>query len=187
MTLSDEIRQRVTCREFLEAHGIAVDRRGFCRCPLHGEKTASLKVYEPPTRGWHCHGCHKGGSVIDLCMYFYNLRSPLEAMQRLDADFGLNLIQGKLTEQERQEQQAEITRRQHEHEEREQREKAAYERYLDALFAWLDNERTIDEERPEGPLDDFTDAFCKALVRKCELQYALDCAEDDYMAARRRD
>ena len=46
--------------------------RGMVKCPIHQEKTASLKVY-PNTNSWYCFGCHKGGSTIDFVMYINNL------------------------------------------------------------------------------------------------------------------
>jgi len=39
--------------------------RGFICCPMHGEDTPSLKVYEN-TNSWHCFGCKKGGDQISF-------------------------------------------------------------------------------------------------------------------------
>lgn len=38
------------------------------KCPLHKDKTASLKVYLN-TNSWYCFGCGKGGSPIDYIMH----------------------------------------------------------------------------------------------------------------------
>lgn len=32
-------------------------------CPIHREKTPSLKIY-PNEQTWYCYGCHKGGNII---------------------------------------------------------------------------------------------------------------------------
>ena len=56
-------------------------KRGFVKCPLHGEKTGSLKVYEH-TNSWYCFGCAKGGSVIDLVIGLDNC-STKEAIDKL--------------------------------------------------------------------------------------------------------
>ena len=67
-TVAEIIKSRVTSRQLLEHVGVPVLKNGFACCPLHGEKTPSLKVYADPQRGWHCFGCGRGGTVIDLCM-----------------------------------------------------------------------------------------------------------------------
>lgn len=36
-------------------------------CPFHKEKTPSFMV-SPAKRAWHCHGCGKGGGVVDFVM-----------------------------------------------------------------------------------------------------------------------
>ena len=58
------IRDSVTMDQILSLYGYTT-KHGFMRCPFHGEKTASLKVYQG-TGGWHCYGCGRGGSVIDF-------------------------------------------------------------------------------------------------------------------------
>ena len=45
------IRDTVTMDQILQLYGYTT-KRGFMRCPFHGEKTASLKVYRG-TGGWH--------------------------------------------------------------------------------------------------------------------------------------
>ena len=59
------ITRSVSAADMAKALGLKPNRAGFCRCPLHGEKTASLKLY-PGDRGWYCFGCHQGGDVIRL-------------------------------------------------------------------------------------------------------------------------
>jgi DNA primase len=55
------------------------------RCPLHKEKEASFS-YDAEKNLWHCFGCGKGGSVIDLVMELENL-DYIEARKRV-ADIG---------------------------------------------------------------------------------------------------
>jgi hypothetical protein len=64
------IRDTVTMDQILQLYGYTT-KRGFMRCPFHGEKTASLKVYRG-TGGWHCYGCERGGSVVDFVMEHEN-------------------------------------------------------------------------------------------------------------------
>ena len=84
-----ECKSRLTMLEVSEGYGFHVNRAGFIPCPFHNEKTASLKIY-PGIRGWHCFGCHKGGSVIDFTRELFGL-SPLDAVKRLNQDFHLDL------------------------------------------------------------------------------------------------
>lgn len=83
-----EARRLVSAREIAELNGLHPNRRGFVCCPLHHEKTGSLKLYDDGH--WHCFGCNRGGSSIDLMAALYDL-TPLDAVRRLDADFHLNL------------------------------------------------------------------------------------------------
>lgn len=68
--------------------GSTVDRHGFCRCPFHNEKTASLKIY-PDTNSFYCFGCHASGDVIDFTARATN-KSPKEAAALLSELFHLN-------------------------------------------------------------------------------------------------
>ena len=60
------IRDSVTMDQILDIYGYHA-RHGFMVCPFHADKGPSLKVYKG-SRGWHCYGCHRGGSVIDFVM-----------------------------------------------------------------------------------------------------------------------
>ena len=62
------------------------------KCPLHDDKTGSLKPYLS-TNSFYCYGCGAGGTVIDFVAALHK-ETPLEAAKRLDADFGLGLFGG---------------------------------------------------------------------------------------------
>lgn len=55
--------------------GVEVPRSGFISCPLHVDRTPSLKVYETPERGWMCFSarCRRGGSIYDLAAALWGL------------------------------------------------------------------------------------------------------------------
>lgn len=82
----------VPMEEAAERYGLAPDRRGWCRCPFHSEKTPSFKIY-PGTGGFYCFGCGVGGDVLTFAEQMFHL-SPMEAARRLDADFGLGVLDG---------------------------------------------------------------------------------------------
>lgn len=67
----------------LRRHG----NRAWVRCPFHGERTASLCLYDGG-RGFYCYGCHAGGDAVGLYGKALNL-SPLDAALQLAADFGI--------------------------------------------------------------------------------------------------
>jgi DNA primase len=59
------LRNSITMRQVAEYYGFPIDRKGFIKCPFHGngtERTPSLKIYEG-FRGFHCKGCGIGGDV----------------------------------------------------------------------------------------------------------------------------
>jgi hypothetical protein len=73
-----------------ERAGIPLVRRGgglWACCPLHGEKTPSMKFYEGD-RGWACFGCHRGGDAVRLYAELYRVE-PVEAARMLAAAFGI--------------------------------------------------------------------------------------------------
>lgn len=84
-----ETRQLVPVRNAAELYGCRPNSAGFICCPLHGEKTPSMKLY-PGTGGFYCFGCGAGGSVIDFVAQLFNL-DPIGAVRRLDQDFRLHL------------------------------------------------------------------------------------------------
>jgi DNA primase len=89
--LFDAVRH-ITAIDAAERAGIPLVRRGgsyWACCPLHGEKTPSMKFYEGD-RGWACFGCHRGGDAIKLYEELYRVE-PVEAARMLAAAFGVTV------------------------------------------------------------------------------------------------
>lgn len=84
-----EIKQRVPTVDAARYYGFSPNRAGFIACPIHGERTPSLKLY-PGTGGWHCFGCQRGGSVIDFVAQVFDL-DMMGAVRKLNTDFALAL------------------------------------------------------------------------------------------------
>lgn len=93
MSLPDSIKLLVSMSDAAQFYGYEPNFAGFIKCPFHADKTASMKVYSGD-RGFHCFGCHTGGSVIDFVMKLFNL-SFWEACVRLNEDFRLGLTNDK--------------------------------------------------------------------------------------------
>ena len=63
MTNIDDIKRNHPLPEVVRQYGIEINRAGFCRCPFHNERTASMKIY---AQSFYCFGCGAGGDVIDF-------------------------------------------------------------------------------------------------------------------------
>lgn len=61
----EEIKQQNSMRDVIKRYGIKVNRSGFCLCPFHSEKTASMKIYKD---SFYCFGCHVGGDIFKFVM-----------------------------------------------------------------------------------------------------------------------
>lgn len=66
---TEEIKQSVSMRELVERYGIHIDRKGFCCCPFHKEKTGSMKVYK---ESYNCFGCGANGDIFSFVMRMEN-------------------------------------------------------------------------------------------------------------------
>lgn len=62
---TNEIKQSVSMREVVERYGIRIDRKGFCCCPFHKEKTPSMKIYKDSS---HCFGCGRSDDIFSFVM-----------------------------------------------------------------------------------------------------------------------
>lgn len=83
---SEELKSALSMADVVRQYGIHIDRKGFCKCPFHNEKTASMKVYKD---SFHCFGCHANGDIfsfvqrIDNCDFktaFITLGGTYESM-----------------------------------------------------------------------------------------------------------
>lgn len=52
-----------------------------CPLPDHDDGTPSFTVY-PKTQSWYCHGCHRGGSIVDFCMHYFGIKDSKEAAMK---------------------------------------------------------------------------------------------------------
>jgi hypothetical protein len=75
--------------EALTGHTVPRERK--INCPLHQDRTPSLHVYQQPENGWHCYGCHRGGTIYDLASAMWGLQTRgtefLELRARLRDQF----------------------------------------------------------------------------------------------------
>lgn len=183
-TDAEIIKSRVTSRQLLEHVGVRVHPNGFACCPLHGEKTASLKVYADPRKGWYCFGCGRGGTVIDLGMALWNTDFKGACVQ-LNEMFQLGLDTGNtLTAEEKQTLCERLRRGRKELERRRRRVQEAETAYWAAYDAWMKNERILDEQAPASPEEPISEDFADAAAHKAEIKEALELADEEWRKAR---
>ena len=169
-----EIKRLVPMTQAAPFYGVEVGTDGFCRCPFHGEKTASMKVYNGE-RGWHCFGCHEGGSVIDFVMKLFGL-SFVDAEKRLSDDFRLDLFTDDQDPQARQKARIAATERKKALEERNRQHLAVWQRYSDALEAFANADKLVNETTQRPPWE-WLSRHHKALQEIDRLWYELKDAE----------
>lgn len=162
---ADAVKRSVTARQVAELLGLEVDSHGFCKCPLHGEKTSSMKIY-PGSRGWYCFGCHQGGSVIDLVMAYYGLGLK-DAIRLLNDEFQLGFpIDGKASAEQEQEAKRRADQREAERKRRERTEKVRHEalmRYFDLSYEIAQMELDKKEYAPKTASEEWHPKFVNAL------------------------
>ena len=142
-----QIKAAVTCRQLLEHNGIRVNRQGFCVCPFHGDRDASLKVYGGE-RGWTCYGCHKGGDVINMAKELYGVGLS-GAVRRLNDEFTLRLpLDDGPSRKDRFLFRAGQIRRETEREREEHRKELEEKEYWDTFEMWQFMDRCVAELEP---------------------------------------
>ena len=167
---ASEIKRLVPMTQAAPFYGIEVGAGGFCRCPFHGERTGSMKVYDGD-RGWHCFGCHEGGSVIDFVMKLLGL-SFVDAQKRLDADFRLGLFHADDDADARQRAARAARERKKALEERDRKHRELWEVYNAALEEFSKADGLITEASYQLPYE-WTEEDLDALRRIDGLWYAL--------------
>lgn len=178
-----QIVDALPCETAVRSVGIEVNRAGFCHCPFHADRTASMKVY-PGNRGWYCFGCGAGGDVIDFVRQYYGLDFN-NAIEKIKQEFGIAVQQNApLSASDA------LLRRVCEEARRAQAKKAKREydaierRYWATFDKWLANEKTIDEKAPLSRDDDFDPDFVRAVVAREELRAELEDMEIEWRRAR---
>ena len=176
MDYANEIKSRVSMPEMMGRYGFELDRSGFCKCPLHGEKTGSFKAYSG-NRGFYCFGCGAHGSVIDFVMQYFGLNFT-DAISKINTDFSIGLPIGERISLR---QRREMERHQRERQEelnREQMEREKLEReYWAAFDLWKKYDTNKREYSPKSPNEDLNPLFVEALKNIDLAEYELSIAE----------
>ena len=86
------IRDHVTTAQAAAILGLDHSTDRPARCPFHKDSVGTLHFYG--NKGWHCFGCHKGGTVVDYVMRIRHL-GFIDALIWIDIRFKLNLRKGE--------------------------------------------------------------------------------------------
>lgn len=91
--IAEIVKQRMPeeIKPVMEFYGVQFNRNGFAVCPFHKEKTASLTT---KGRLFKCFGCGEAGDVIAFVQRYHE-ESFMDAVKRLNHDFGLGIGTGK--------------------------------------------------------------------------------------------
>lgn len=119
-TLTDvfgEVRERVSAQDAARRYGAEFNRRGWCRCPFHDDRHASMSFKSGRFRCW---SCNASGDAVDFTARLFGLE-PLGAVKKLNADFRLGLELDKPPDV------AAVRQRQQD------------QHFLDAFMLWRDN------------------------------------------------
>ena len=176
MDYAREIKSRLTMPEMMLHYGFELDRAGFCKCPLHSEKSGSFKAY-PGDRGFSCFGCGAHGSVIDFVMLYFGL-SFKDALVKINEDFSLGLPIGeKLDRRTQLEMNKSAFDRKRKIEAEKKRREQIENDYWTAFDEWKrldDNKRNYAPKTPTEPLHPL---FVEAIKNISGAEYNLSCAE----------
>ena len=186
MDYASEIKSRLTMPEVMVHYGFEIDRAGFCKCPLHGEKTGSFKAYSG-NRGFYCFGCGAHGSVIDFVMLYFGL-SFKDALVKINEDFSLCLPIGeKLDRRKQLEMQRQAFMRKREMNERKAKQEELDKAYWTAFDEWKRLDDNIRNYAPKSPTDPLHPLFVEALKNISCAEYYLSCAEIERYEYEKRD
>ena len=176
MDYANEIKSRVSMPEMMGRYGFELDRSGFCKCPLHSEKSGSFKAY-PGSRGFYCFGCGAHGSVIDFVMKYFGLTFQ-DAISKINSDFSIGLPIGERISLR---QRRELERQQRERQEERNREQMERERlegeYWAAFDLWQKYDTNKREYAPKSLSEDFHPLYVEAAKNIDYAAYLLDTAE----------
>lgn len=152
---SVELKQSLPMRAVVEEYGIKISNKGFCHCPFHKEKTASMKVYKD---SYYCFGCGAAGDIFSFVQHMDGCNFK-DAFMRLGGTYeDGNDYQHNLRKYHMQKQrETEIKRRLRDEEERRQ---IIHEIPLQKAFKLL------------SPV--FSDDWCDAINRLEYLFYRLE-------------
>ncbi len=97
MNKAKQIKDSLDLKTVMKDYGVDFNSKGFCRCFMHHEKTASMAI---KNQHYKCFGCGAYGDVISFVENYCNVDFKT-ALVRLDTNYHLGIISHKMTHRER--------------------------------------------------------------------------------------
>lgn len=164
------IKDRLTMREVLLRYGYEPKRR--MPCPLHNGKDNNFEVKE---KSFMCYSQCGGGDVITFVQQLFSL-TFLDALKKMDIDFGLNLYGEHSFEDLRKSHY-----RQKQIQAERERKKREKEQADNEYWAVFDEWKRLDDNKrnyaPKTPDEEWHPLFVEALQKLAYQEYLLDIAE----------
>ncbi len=169
------ILESVSMEDIINKYGLVKNQYGYISCPIHNEKTPSLKIY-PGRKGFYCFGCHAGGDVISFIMHYFNINFRA-AVIRLDYDFNLGLNLSKTPNRTERAEMAQIARERKERIETQEAIKNANDAAYWALWdEWIRLDRNLRDFTPKNPNEPLHHRYYEAIHRIGYQEYLIDQA-----------
>lgn len=162
--IPEEIKSRIKMPELLRFYGIEVDRHNRIPCPIHSGTDRNCGVKD----GYiHCFVCGQSADQIDVVQKMFSL-SFLDALKKIDADFGLGLYgERSLDDLIRAKYAREALEAKRKREKREK--KKAEDEYWEAFDEWKRLDDNLRRYKPKEMCDELHPLFVEAL-QKIEYQ-----------------
>ena len=160
--MADIITENVSAQDVAAAMGWEV-RHGRCRCPIHNGGDFNCVMYKG-NRGFYCHVCKTGGSVLKLAQSVMpNLSFP-DILRWFDSTFSLNLnIDRPMDKRRLKSAKNSLKRKREDRAFRDRVERMDFDMYclLGVVLNRLEQQR--DQNRPRRYGEEWNDQFCDAV------------------------
>lgn len=107
----EEIKSQTSMRTIIEQYNIKINKNGFCCCPFHNEKTASMKIYKD---SYNCFGCGANGDIFSFVQHMDNCDfktafKRLGGSYREQSDYQHKLFQYRIKQRKETQKQKELS------------------------------------------------------------------------------
>jgi len=91
VTVFEQVKSAIDMNTVAEGYGLSINRSGMVLCPFHNERTPLPKSIPKIFIG-----CGEHLDVISFTQKMFSLSKPIDAVKKLNEDFGLHIEIGKV-------------------------------------------------------------------------------------------